>query len=300
MNIKLLTRNDRIGKALTGLTVREVEALAIEFEWNLKETYIKLTPERKRKLGGGMKSQILPDSFHKFVFILIYLKTYPTYDVLAFFLGFDRSRSCRWVKFLLPVLEMTLKRKLVLPKRRIGSVEEFIQLFPEVKDVFIDGTERRVQKPVNKKRRNKLYSGKKKATTRKNVIVSDEKRKILVLTPTKSGRRHDKRLTDKAHLARSIPDEVTIWNDTGLKGIEHTHTNTMLPKKRTKKHPLTDAEKEENRLISGIRVIGEHAIGGMKRMKAASDIYRNHRPNLDDTFMFLSSGLWNYHLAYHR
>src|SRR3954464_8207965 len=95
------------------------------------------------------------------------------------------------------IFQCFLRRKLALPTRKIRSVEEFLAKFPEVKDVFLDGTERKVQRPKSKKRQNKLYSGKKKGTMRKNIVVSDERKRILVLTPTKSGRRHDKRLADK-------------------------------------------------------------------------------------------------------
>jgi len=282
---------------MTGLGVDEFEELVLLFEGNLKETYYTNYPDRIRKVGGGRKG-VLPDARTKLFTILMYLKTYPTYDMLGFLIGCVRSKAHRHIQFLLPILQQTLKRRLVLPARKISTPEEFFVLYPQAKDVFLDGTERRVQKPVNKKIRNKLYSGKKKAITRKNIVVSDEKRTILVLTPTKSGRRHDKRLTDKAQLARNIPPDVTIWNDTGFIGIQHTHKNTMMPKKRRRKHPLTEAEREENRLISSIRVVGEHAIGGIKRMKVATDIYRNHLPNLDDTFMLLSAGVWNYHLSF--
>ncbi|WP_176488133.1 hypothetical protein [Candidatus Regiella insecticola] len=65
------------------------------------------------------------------------------------------------MKLLLPVLEMTLGHECVLPARQIRSMEEFCHAFPGVRDVFIDGTERPVQKPKNTRRRNKMYSGKK-------------------------------------------------------------------------------------------------------------------------------------------
>ena len=52
-----------------------------------------------------------------------------------------------------------------------------------------------------------------------------------------------------------------------------------------------------NQLISSIRVTVEHAIAGIKRYKAARDIYRHKTPNLDDLFQLLSAGLWNYHLS---
>ncbi|WP_440863578.1 hypothetical protein [Symbiopectobacterium purcellii] len=49
-----------------------------------------------------------------------------------------------------------------MPARQIRSAEEFFRAFPGVKDVFIDGTERRVQKPKNLRRRKKNVFGKEK------------------------------------------------------------------------------------------------------------------------------------------
>lgn len=295
MTIQSAFSSDRSCFALTGLSVHGFNNLLLEFTNNLSEAYRTRHVTRKRAFGGG-RIGLLPTPAHKLFAVLVYLKVYPTYDVLGFLLRLDRTRCFRWIQFLLPVLAKTLGRKLVLPKRQIHSVEEFFREFPEAKDVFIDGTERRTQKPVSKKRRNKLYSGKKKATTRKNVVVSDDKKRILILTPTKSGRRHDKRLFDKAMGGKNIPSHITAWVDTGFQGIQNDHRNTQIPKKAQRGHPLTPEEKEDNRLISGIRVLSEHAIAGIKRFRSTTDIYRNRIANLDDTFMLLSAGLWNYHL----
>ena len=281
---------------MTGVTIHEFTNLAPVFASVADAMRRERNAKRRRKFGGGRKSA-LPTPEEQLFFALFYLKSYPTVDVLSFLVGFDRSNACRNAQFLFSVLAKTLGRKLVLPKRQITSVEEFFREFPEAKDIFIDGTERRIQKPVSQKRRKKLYSGKKKATTRKTVVVSDEKKRILVLTPTKSGRRHDKRLFDKAMGGATIPPSVTAWTDTGFQGLTKDHTNTMMPTKATKYHRLTEEEKENNRLISGIRVLSEHAIAGIKRFRSTTDVYRNRIPNLDDTFMLLSAGLWNYHLA---
>ena len=295
MNTKKILKNDRVCKALTGLRVSEFEDLLPMFESCLIAQRYKIKPNRKRKIGGGKKG-VLATTADKLAYILLYLKVYPTYDVMGFLTNRVRSKCCESVQFLLPVLEITLGRKQVLPKRKITSVNEFIELFPEVKDVFIDGTERPVQKPKNIKKRNKLYSGKKKTHTRKTIIISDDKNRILAMTPTKSGRRHDKRLFDKSQMSSSIPKKVSIWTDTGFIGIQHTHSNTIMPTKATKNSPLTDSQKQTNRAISSIRILSEHAIGGIKRLKSASDIYRNRLPNLDDTFTLLATGLWNLHL----
>lgn len=295
MNIQAARHSDRLCKALTGLTVDEFTDLESQFTWNAKEYRIEHTPNRQRKIGGGRKGHV-PTATDRLFVILMYLKAYPTYDLLGFLIGSDRSNACRLVLYLLPILEQTLKRKLVLPKRKIRSVEEFLEAFPEVKDVLIDGTDRRVKRPVSAKRQKKLYSGKQKTTTRKNIIVTDDKGTILILSPTKSGRRHDKRLLEKAGL-HHIPPAVAAWVDTGFQGLQRMHTNTQIPKKRRKDRPLTDEEKANNRVIGSIRVAVEHTIAGVKRLQSTKQVYRNHRSNLDDTFMLLATGLWNYHLA---
>jgi hypothetical protein len=258
---------------------------------------MKLRPHRKRAIGGGRKGD-LPEDADKLLYILLYLKLYPTYDALAVLTNHQRSKCGDSVQLLLPVLEMALGRKQTLPKRPRGnSLEKIFQDNPALKDIFIDGTERRVQRPKNLKKRNKLYSGKKKTTTRKTVVLNDENKYIHYMSNTKSGRRHDKRIADKEDVARQIPEDVTVWTDTGFQGMQKQHTNTVMPVKAAKNKPLTYEQKQNNRIIAGIRVVSEHAIGGCKRFKAASDIYRNKLKNFDDLLTEVSIGLWNFHLT---
>src|SRR5260370_12530480 len=297
MGISRGIRSDRIYKALTGLSVAEFEDLRESFCWNLKEYRIRITPERKRGIGGGRKSELATDEDKLFA-ILLYLKSYPTFDVFGFHIGLERTRAFRWTQLLFPVLEMTLKRRLVLPERKITSVEEFQRLFPEIKEILVDGTERKIQRPQKKKRQNKTYSGKKKMHARKNIIISDKNRKILVLSPTRSARRHDKRLADKDSLFEHIPEDVGVVIDTGFQGVQKIHRKTFIPTKRSKGRSLTEEQKELNKLISSIRVPVEHAIGGIKRYQAVTQTFRNKKLQLTDTFILLASGLWNYHLQF--
>lgn len=295
INTKQIFSQPRITKALLGVTQDEFQQLLPTFNQCLLQHRAELTPNRKRKIGGGRRGD-LPTDEAKLIYILLYLKLYPTYDALAVLTSHYRSKCGDSVKFLLPVLEKALGRHLVLPARHGSSLEDIFRDHPELKDVFIDGTERRVNKPKNLGSRDKLYSGKKKAHTRKSIVLCDERKFIHLLTQAKSGRRHDKRLADKQMLVRYIPESVTAWTDTGFQGLAKLHTNTMMPRKKTRKHPLTPEDKASNRIIAGIRIVNEQAIGGMKRFRAAADIYRNHRPNMDDQLMRLSAGLWNFHL----
>src|SRR5258708_6097491 len=214
MQIRSALRTNRMCTGLTGLTVAEFESLVADFSWNYREYEAKRKPKRIRKLGAGRSSKI-ETSEEKLFYILWYMKTYPTFDVASFVVGFSRSNACEWVHVLLPILEQTMKRKLVLQERQITSSEEYFRLFPEAKEVFVDGVERPGQRPKNKKQQNKTYSGKKKAHTRKSLVVTDKNRKVLVVTKQKSGRRHDKRLADKTAVFEMIPKEVAVFVDTG-------------------------------------------------------------------------------------
>lgn len=281
-------------KALIGMSLEEFQELLISFTYELAQ-YSANKEGRKRKVGGGQKGH-LKTSADKLFFILLYLKTYPTFDVLAFFSDKSRGRSCEAVHTYLYILQKALGKKIVLPTRKINSVEEFLEKFPEVKDVFVDGTERRIQRPKKGKQNKRTYSGKKKTHTRKNIVVADEKKRILVVSPTKPGRRHDKRLADRINLMKHIPKDVGVWTDSGFQGIQDMHPNTLVAKRGRKNKPLTQAEKRENRVISSFRIAAEHAIGGMKRYRVMTDTLRNKIGVFDDRIAVVTAGLWNYHL----
>jgi len=104
-------------------------------------------------------------------------------------------------------------------------------------------------------------------------------------------------LTDKASVFENIPKDVTVMADTAFVGEEKVHPNMHMPKKKPRGRELTPDEKETNKIISSYRVIIEHAIGGIKRYRCMSERLRNHKPFIDDTFLLLSAGLWNYHLV---
>ena len=86
--------------------------------------------------------------------------------------------------------------------------------------------------------------------------------------------------------------------DMGFQGIKKNIKNgneIFMPKKKPKGGELTPAEKEENKIISSIRITVEHAIGGLKRFRCLTDLYRN-KNGIDDKFISICAGLWNFHL----
>ena len=293
MNILKAFKNDRLMKSLTWLSIKEFNDLLPSFE----KLYIELAnkKERKRKYWWWRKGE-LKTIEHKLFFILFYLKIYPTYDLGWFiFWWVDRSKVCLWVKRLLPILRDVLWRELVLPQRKITSVDEFIRNFPNVKDLFLDWTERRIQRPNKPKNQKKNYSWKKKTHTRKNTIWSDKDKRIILVSPTKNWRCHDKKQFDKNWGLENIPDDVWKWTDTWFQWIDKIYKNVFIPKKRSKNNILSKEDIENNKIISSFRIVVEHAIWWIKRFNCLSNLYRNKKW-MDDMLIITCAGLWNYHL----
>jgi hypothetical protein len=287
-----LMRDERATKAVFGLGREKLDALGRDME-RLWKRELEKRKGRRRKVGGGRRGQI-PGGRQKAAFVLFYLKVYPKFDVLCAVSGINRGECCRWVHKLMPLLEGALGQKLMLPRRKIRSMEEFYAAFPQAREVIFDGMERPRWRPGKKSSGRKHYSGKKKRHTQKT-IVGTQGRRIGYLGPSKRGARHDKRLLDQRHVTPFIPPNMSVLLDSGFQGMKHP--GACIPHKATKKRPLTEEQKKWNTLLAGLRVDVEHAIGGMKRLGAVADVYRNRIPNTHDRFNVLAAGIWNYFIA---
>jgi hypothetical protein len=74
-----------------------------------------------------------------------------------------------------------------------------------------------------------------------------------------------------------LSSDTLVIGDTGYQGLQRRHLNSLLPKKRRKKRPLTPEDKRTNRAIARRRMMVEHVIGRLKRFKILNDRYRNRR-----------------------
>ncbi len=305
MNIDKVLKNKRLTLALTGLTPHEflnlLPMFQQVFEDKRQSDYEKNRKQRERKPGGGRKG-FLREMQDKLFFILFYYKCYPTYDVLTFLYGFNRANGFRRQIQLTEILEKTLGKKMVLPERRLRKVEEFFELFPEAREVFIDGTERPIQGPKDSKQQKEKYSGKKKRHTVKNIIIADKHRRIGFLSKTESGREHDFTMLKEHAPPKYIPLAIKQHLDLGFKGYQTQFPchKISMPEKKPRTRELCRTKIQQNKKKSGWRVLVEHAICGVKRLRITTDVFRNKRKDSDDKAMLIPCGLWNYHLLMSR
>jgi len=104
-------------------------------------------------------------------------------------------------------------------------------------------------------------------------VITNSSGRILFLSQTCEGKKHDKRAADEA--GYDLPDRSTLLQDTGFQGFAIEGVTIIQPKKKPRGQELTIEDKENNRAISKIRIRVEHAIGGAKRYRIVKDTSRN-------------------------
>ena len=135
---------------------------------------------------------------------------------------------------------------------------------------------RKGRKTKNRNNRQKrYYSGKKKRHTIKTQIVLDAQTSKIISVQSGRGREHDFKLFKRSSLP--IHQDIEAIVDSGYTGIQKIHAKSQIPKKRSKKKPLTKEDKHHNRDISSKRVEIENVNARLKRFNIISDRYRNHR-----------------------
>jgi hypothetical protein len=67
------------------------------------------------------------------------------------------------------------------------------------------------------------------------------------------------------------------------------HANVEIPKKRSKKNPLTKEDKQRNRSISSERVLVENTIREVKIFRIIAEKYRNRRKKFGLRFNLIAA-----------
>ncbi len=122
------------------------------------------------------------------------------------------------------------------------------------------------------------------------MLVNLQNGEIIALAFS-NGKKHDFQLFKESRT--HVKAETVLEADTGYLGLAHMHANSLLPKKRSKNHPLTKQERRDNRVISKKRIFVEHAIRFVKRFRILSERYRNRRKRFALRFSLIA-GICNF------
>lgn len=100
----------------------------------------------------------------------------------------------------------------------------------------------------------------------------------------------------KDSIGSAICSKIKIQADSGYQGINKYHKNSETPKKKSKKHTLSETEKAENKRISSERMLIENINAKLKVFKIIANKYRNRRKR-HGLRMSLICGIYNFELA---
>ena len=301
-------RDDRQMRALTGVPTEKLPILEAAFALALDDEKERAYREglaegkRERKPGGGQKGK-LPTTHNKLVFLLYYLKVYPTFDVLGAQFGMNRSKACEHVHALRPILYKALENLGVMPHRKFKTAEEFHAACAWINDLLIDATERPHSRPTDNEKQKDLYSGKKKRHMVKNTIMSTVTKWVVFVGGTFPGHEHDYTML-KTEFPPEHPwfENIHARLDLGYQGIldDYDGENIEIPHKKSRKSQknprpeLTIEQKTENQALSRARIFIENAISGIKRFNILVHAFRNRMAKMEDVVIAMCAALWNF------
>jgi DDE superfamily endonuclease/Helix-turn-helix of DDE superfamily endonuclease len=272
--------------SFTGLTPAQFRALADDFAPHYQRhraaaatTRRGRAPRRRAPGGGHPYAHDLPG---RLLLALVWLKVYPTYEVLGLLFGLDKGNARRNVLDVLEALDTFEDFPFDRPdpdRRKRGSVAEVLADFPQVR-LVIDSKEQRVQRPGGPHERQKpYYSGKKRAHTLKTQLAVSPSGLIESVSPSVVGSVNDVRLLRETGLLGRLGEGEAAMTDKGYEGADKGERAgvLVLPKKDRKKNPCTEADQARNRLIARYRIVVEHVIAQLNRFTVLRQVWRGKR-----------------------
>lgn len=287
--------NEAVFRALTGVDVKDFDILLPYFR-DVHDGYF-----RYRQLGGKPRKGIrkpaiyrnspLPSVEDRLYFILYYLKNNPTQQLMADHFNIEKGNCNQWIHTLYGLLTEALSELGATPA---SSQKDLALLYKRMSDndlsvLIHDGTEREIPRPQDNDRQSEAYSGKKKRHTLKNGIVTTFLGAILFVSPTVSGKTHDKTIADDFYF---FPEKSYVMQDTGYQGYKGDW-HTFMPFKKPRGGQLDEDRKKFNRAISSHRVKVEHYIGSAKILRMAKDECRLRKNRVPETIMHVAAAIHN-------
>ena len=279
-----LSRHPVVFHAMTGLTVAAFDDLITDLLPACAQAqHQRLSrPNRRRAIGGGRHAALCWTN--QVLLTVVWLRTYPTNEVLAYLMGVSDSTVSRVLARILPLLETAGKDTMRMPdpgRKRRRQLDDLLRETPALA-VVIDSFEQRVQRCKDRDVADTYYSGKKKQHTRKSqVAVDEETGQIVDVADSVPGPTADITLLEQSELLRRLPPGVGGIGDLAYVGIDKLHPKGLgaSPRRKPRGKDRPPEDIAYNRAFSRRRIVVEHSIGRMRRYQAVSQADRNHRQN---------------------
>jgi hypothetical protein len=225
------------------------------------------------------------DDRHRLLLTLVWLRVYPTYELLGFFFGLHKRNAQLNARAVLAVLDTLPDFPFDRPgpdRRALSTPAQVMAAFPSVR-LVIDAREQRVNRPgASHEAQKPYYSGKKKCHTLKTQLAVGPDGLIESVGGSHpGGANHDLTLLRGSGLLEQLKHGEGAMMDKGYVGIGSTHPGVpvVIPHKGARGRPLTDGQKGENRVIARHRIVVEHAIAQLNRFTVMRQVFRGRERN---------------------
>lgn len=98
---------------------------------------------------------------------------------------------------------------------------------------------------------------------------------MIMCVASSFGSKHD--LTLFRHSNVRLPGETALIGDAGYQGIWKDHPHAITPHKATTATPLTNEQRQDNRVLAHTRQGIEHVIRRLKIFRVFKGVYRHRR-----------------------
>lgn len=275
-----LKAHPSVFRHLTGLTIPAFDALAADVVPAVEAAHRQSLdrPDRERAIGAGGEFGLT--TADQVLLAVVWLRQYPTQEVLGFLFGVSDSTALRAVRRCLPALEQAGKDTMRMPDPGPGRRKKLPALLADTPGlaVVVDTFEQRTHRP--KRRQRAYYPGKKKAHTLKSQVGADEESgRIVDVSDSVPGPWADIKLLKKSRLLRRLPAGVGGVGDLAYVGIADLHPEGLgaAPRRKPRGQHRPPEDRKYNRAFSRRRIVVEHAIGRRRRFRSVAHVNRHRR-----------------------
>src|SRR6266542_249876 len=264
-----LCRHPAAFPSLTGMTRHEFDVLADQFEQAERDARDRSATTRRshqpRSNAPGAGRPHDHGCRDRLLMALVWLRIYPTYEVLGFFFDLHKRNAQLNVRAVLDILDTLDDFPFDRPTRdrkKLRSAAEVIAAFPQVR-VIIDGKEQRTNRHTGYDVQKPYYSGKKKTHTLKNQVVVDPCGRIeTVSASVPGGANHDLTLLRCSGVLERLAEGEGAMVDKGYVGVNNSYPDVpiVIPFKASRNHPLSADQESFNREVARHRIVVEHTM----------------------------------------
>lgn len=296
-----LTRHPTVFTAMTGLRVAEFDTLVTDLlpQHRTAEIARLSKRQRQRAIGAGHRFELAPRD--QLLLTVVWLRTYPTHEVLGYLFGVSDSTVSRLVARWVPLLAAAGKDTMRMPdpgRKHRRHLDALLADTPGLA-IIVDTFEQGVQRPQERAAADKLYSGKKKRHTLKSqVCVNESTGEIVDIAASVAGPTADITLVEQSKLMDRVPEGVGVIGDLAYVGIDKLHKQGLgaTPRRKPRGQERPAADIEYNRAFSRRRMPVEHTIGELRRYQSLNQTDRHHRKKHTERVQAVA-GLVNRRLA---